>query len=55
MEQPVAAQWLASIFIVAVILWVGADMIRDLCAGTGLDIAVMSMTATLLVGEYVAG
>lgn len=25
MEQPVAAQWLASIFIVAVILWVGAD------------------------------
>ena len=57
MEQPVAAQWLASIFIVAVILWVGADMIRDLLRGhTGLDIlAVMSMTATLLVGEYVAG
>ena len=57
MEQPVAAQWLASIFIVAVILWVGADMIRDLLRGhTGLDIlAVVSMTATLLVGEYVAG
>ena len=57
MEQPVAAQWLASIFIVAVILWVGADMIRDLLRGhTGLDIlAVVSMTATLLVGEHVAG
>ena len=57
MEQPVAAQWLASVFIVAVILWVGADMIRDLLRGhTGLDIlAVVSMTATLLVGEYVAG
>ena len=57
MEQPVAAQWLASIFIVAVILWVGAGMIRDLLRGhTGLDIlAVVSMTATLLVGEYVAG
>lgn len=38
MEQPVAAQWLASVFIVAVILWVGADMIRDLLRGhTGLD------------------
>ncbi|WOH95049.1 hypothetical protein [Corynebacterium urealyticum] len=57
MEQPVAAQWLASVFIVAVILWVGADMIRDLLRGhTGLDIlAVVSMTATLLVGEYVTG
>lgn len=55
--QQNAAQWIASTFIVLVILWVGTDMIRDLLRGhTGLDIlAVVSMVATLLVGEYIAG
>ncbi|GAA1185452.1 heavy metal translocating P-type ATPase [Ornithinimicrobium humiphilum] len=55
-DQGVAAQWIASVFVIGVVLRTGADMVQDLVRGHyGLDIlAVVAMVATVAVGEYVA-
>ena len=54
--QETAAAWLGSIFVLGVVAWTGAGMIRDIRAGHyGLDIlAVVAMLATVAVGEYLA-
>lgn len=51
-----AGQWIAVVYVSAVIVWTLIGMIRDVLKGhVGLDIlAVVAMIATLAVGEYVA-
>lgn len=50
------AAWTASLFVLGVVAWTGAGMVRDIRAGHyGLDIlAVVAMLATVAVGEYIA-
>lgn len=54
--EGVVAQWVASGFVILVILNTAGGMVRDILRGHyGLDIlAVVAMVATVAVGEYVA-
>jgi len=51
------AQWVASSYVVAIVIVTAVGMVRDILRGHwGLDIlAVVAMVATVAVGEYVAG
>lgn len=51
-----AAQWIATGYVGAIIVWVGIGMVKDILRGHwGLDIlAVVAMGATLATGEYAA-
>lgn len=54
--QSSPAQWIGSVWAGLVVLWVARGMVRDVMAGHwGVDIlAVIAITATVAVGEYVA-
>lgn len=51
------ARWIASIYVLAIVLVTAVGMVRDILRGHwGLDIlAVVAMVATIAVGEFVAG
>ncbi|WP_312178451.1 heavy metal translocating P-type ATPase [Arthrobacter sp.] len=53
---PAAAQWIASLYVLGVVVLTGVGMVRDMMRGHwGLDIlAVVAMLATIAVGEYIA-
>ena len=53
---PVAAQWLASVFAIAFVVWTAIGMVRDMLHGHfGLDVlAVVAIAAAVSVGEYLA-
>lgn len=54
--QSAAGRWTATIYVAGFIVWTAAGMLRAIRRGEfGLDIlAVVAMTATLAVGEYIA-
>ena len=55
-SAPAAAQWLASLYTLGIVVTTGVGMVRDMMRGHwGLDIlAVVAMLATVAVGEYIA-
>ncbi|MFP1601092.1 heavy metal translocating P-type ATPase [Microbacterium sp. 2216-1] len=53
---PEPARWIATIVVIAVIVWTAWGMLKDILRGHfGLDVlALIAMIATLVVGEYIA-
>lgn len=55
-DLEVLARWIASLYVVGMVLWTSVGMVKDLLRGHwGLDIlAVVAMISTVAVGEYIA-